>query len=536
MNPAGTPSRDFERNARAPALGTQMMVSTPNSLASTIAFDILRAGGNAVDAAIAAMAALGVLDPGQTGIGGDCFALYHPAGASRPIALNGSGPAPAAADRAVLSARHGAAIATSSPDAVTIPGAVAAWERLAADHGRLGLGRLLAPAIELAEHGAPVAPRLAHDWRFNEAKLAADAGSRALLLKDGRAPVCGTRFRQPRLAATLRAIAAGGSRAFYEGAVAECHVRHLRALGGVHTLEDFATFEPDYVAPVVAPFRGYELWQCPPNGVGLIPLMMARALEAGPAPAPGPLAPENVHRIVETGRMAFGARAALIGDPRFGDVPVERLLSDDCAASIARAVDPLRRTPDLTLPPLRAKGDTVFVAVVDRDGNAMALINSLFEEFGSAITVPETGVLFHNRGCGFSLAEGHPNAVAGGKRPLHTILPAMLTRGGEAVMPFGVTGGPFQPFGQIELLTAMLDHGYGLQEAMDLPRYFAWNDEVQVEVPFPDDASRRLAEMGHRIVPAPYALGCAQAVWIDRREGVLTGGSDFRRDGAAIGL
>lgn len=525
-----TPSRNFERNARSPVLGTQMMVSTPNSLASTVAFDILRTGGNAVDAAIAAVAALGVLDPSQTGIGGDCFALYHPAGASRPIALNGSGPAPAAVDRAALSARHGAAIATASP------GAVAAWERLAADHGRLGLDRLLVPAAELAERGVPVAPRLAHDWRFNEAKLAADAGSRALLLKNGRAPACGTRFCQPRLAETLRAIAAGGSRAFYEGTVAERHVRHLRALGGLHTLEDFAGFKPDYVEPIVAPFRGYEFWQCPPNGVGLVPLMMARALEAGPAPASGPLASENVHRIVETGRMAFGARAALIGDPRFDDVPVELLLSDDSAKGIACAVDPLRRTPDIALPQLRAKGDTVFVAVVDRDGNAMALINSLFEEFGSAITVPETGVLFHNRGCGFSLAESHPNAIAGGKRPLHTILPAMLTRAGEAVMPFGVTGGPFQPFGQIELLSAMLDHGYGLQEAMDLPRYFAWNDEVQVEAPFPDGTARRLAEMGHRLVPAPYALGCAQAVWIDRKEGMLVGGSDFRRDGTAIGL
>lgn len=536
MNPTASPSRNFERNARSPVLGTQMMVSTPNSLASTIAFDILRTGGNAVDAAIAAVAALGVLDPSQTGIGGDCFALYHPAGASRPIALNGSGPAPAAVDRAALSARHGAAIAATSPDAVTIPGAVAAWGRLAADHGCLDLGHLLLPAAELAEHGVPVAPRLAHDWRFNEAKLAADAGSRALLLKNGRAPVCGTRFSQPHLAKTLRAIAAGGSRAFYEGTVAEHHVGHLRALGGSHTLEDFATFEPDYVEPIVAPFRGYEFWQCPPNGVGLVPLMMARALEAGPAPSPRPLASENVHRIVEIGRMTFGARAALIGDPRFGDVPVDLLLSDDCAKGIACAVDPLRRTPDIALPQLRAKGDTVFVAVVDRDGNAIALINSLFEEFGSAITVPQTGVLFHNRGCGFCLAESHPNAIAGGKRPLHTILPAMLTRAGEAVMPFGVTGGPFQPFGQIELLTAMLDHGYGLQEAMDLPRYFAWNDEVQVEVPFPDGTARRLAEMGHRVVPAPYALGCAQAVWIDRKEGVLVGGSDFRRDGTAIGL
>ncbi|MGE5270082.1 MAG: gamma-glutamyltransferase [Thiohalocapsa sp.] len=526
--------RDFERPGRSEAFATSSMAATSHPLATLTALDILRRGGNAVDAAVAAAALLGVVEPTQTGIGGDCFVLLMRRGEGEVVALNGSGWAPAAVDLERYLACGMRAIPVESADAVTVPGAVAAWARLIADHGTMELAQLLEPAIAAAEDGHPVAERVARDWARQAGKLRRNAAAAQVFLPGGSPPAPGTVLRQPRLAAALRGIAREGPKVFYQGWIARDLVATLQAEGGVHTLDDFAAYEPEYVEPIRAGYRGYDLWQCPPNGQGLVPLVMLRALEGLDRSGWEPLGVDYCHALAEIGRQAYADRDCFVGDPRSGQVPVDRLLSEAHAAELRAGVTSRRRARPAPVP-VPAHRDTVFLAVVDRDRNAVAFINSIFDDFGCGIVSPTTGIVFHNRGSGFVLERGHPNAIAGRKRPLHTIIPAMLTKAGKAVVPFGVTGGQFQPFGQVQILGHILDHGMGIQVAIDQPRLFAFGDRIEVESTMPSAVVAGLAARGHTVVPAPNPLGTAQAIWIDWERGILRGGADGRRDGIAAG-
>ncbi|MFD2183293.1 gamma-glutamyltransferase [Rhodoplanes azumiensis] len=527
--------RDFERPGRSEALGADGMVATSHPAATLAGLDVLRAGGNAVDAAVCAAAMQAVVEPTQTGIGGDCFVLLMRAGDAAPVGLNGSGSAPAGATRDSLLAKGLREIPVESPHAVTIPGAIGAWERLVREHGRFDLARLLAPAIAVAEAGCPVPERLARDWGRQVAKLRRNPAAAAIFLVDGAPPRPGTIHRQPLLAATLRAIARDGAEAFYRGPVAAALVRTLRALGGVHTADDFAGYAPEPVTPISVRYRGYDVWECPPNGQGVVPLMMLNVLDGFDLARFDPVSTARYHLLAEIGRQAYAERDAIVGDPRSGAVPVARLLSEAHAATLRARVSPTGRIVD-PLPPVGpVHRDTVFIAAVDRDRNAVALINSIYEDFGSGIVCPETGVVLHNRACGFVLEEGHPNALAPGKRPLHTIIPAMLSKDGEAVMPFGVTGAQFQPFGQVQVLSNILDHGLPVQQAIDLPRMFARGDTFEIESTVPEHVAEALRALGHTVTRPENPLGTAQAIWIDRAAGVLRGGADPRRDGLALG-
>lgn len=527
--------RDFERPGRSEAFALEAMAATSHPLATFTALEVLRRGGNAMDAAVAAAALLGVIEPTQTGIGGDCFVLYMPAGAGEVIALNGSGWAPAGATLDRYRERGMSAIPAESADAVTVPGAVAAWARLISDHGTVELGELLAPAIAAAEHGYPVSERVARDWAKQVGKLRNNPVAARAFLFDGDAPRPGMIHRQPALAAALRSIAREGPAAFYQGWIAEDMVATLRAAGGAHTLDDFATFAPEYVTPIRARYRGYDVWECPPNGQGLVPLIMLRALEGYDLAKWSALDVERLHLLAEIGRQAYADRDAHIGDPRTGCAPVGELLSDAHAAHLRARIVSARRTEKMAPCPVPAHRDTVFLAVVDRDRNTVAFINSIFDDFGSGIVSPRSGVVFHNRASGFVLEPGHPNAIGARKRPLHTIIPALLTKNGQAVMTFGVTGGQFQPFGQVQVLSNILDHGMGIQAAIDHPRMFAFGDVVQLESTMPKVVREGLAARGHRVVPAENPLGTAQAIWIDAEGGILRGGADARRDGIALG-
>ena len=332
----------------------------------------------------------------------------------------------------------------SGPHAVTVPGAIDAWARLVADHGRMGLDELLAPAIRYAEEGFVVHARTAADWRDAAARLAGDADSARRFLPEGGPVGEGRLFRQPELAATLRRIAREGRAGFYEGPVAEDIVAKLQSLGGLHTLDDFAARRADYVAPISTDYRGWRVFECPPNGVGVIALLMLNMLERF-EPAADPLAPERLHRLIEATRLAFRDRNAFVADPAGAEVPLDMLLSKDYAAALAGRICDERALEALPPAGWPAHDDTVYLAVVDRDGNACSFINSLFKSFGSAILAPGSGVMLHNRGLGFSLDPAHPNALRPGRRPMHTIIPAMLARDGRAVMPFGVMGGHYQP-------------------------------------------------------------------------------------------
>ena len=465
--------RDFERAGRSEALGSNGMAATSHPLATMAAIDVLREGGNAIDAAVCAAAVLGVVESTQTGIGGDCFVLLMRDGKGDVIALNGSGWAPVAASIDWYLDNQIAAIASETPHAVTIPGAVATWARLVEDHGSMELARLLAPAIAAADEGYLVTERVARDWALQLSKLARNATAAAIFLPDGTAPSVGSRHRQPALAAALRAIAKDGPAVFYEGWIAEDMVQTLRGLGGLHTLEDFSLYRPEYVRPISANYRGYQLWECPPNGQGVVPLIMARLLDGFDPNSWSPVGVERYHVLAEIGRMAYADRNAFVGDPRDGGIYAADLLAEERISLMRTRISMSKRLGEMRPVPLPEHRDTVFVSVVDRDRNTVAFINSIFDDFGSGIATARSGVLFHNRGSGFVLTRGHPNAVAGRKRPMHTIIPAMLARNGRPVMPFGVTGGHFQPFGQIQLLSNIVDYGMGVQQALDLPRMFA---------------------------------------------------------------
>ena len=530
--------RDFHLPGRGPAFAASGMAATSMPAATLAAVDVLRGGGNAMDAAIAAVALLGVIEPQATGIGGDCFCLYAPAGTGRVVAMNGSGRAPAAASIDWFE-RHGITeLEPTSPHAVTVPGAAGAWEALLEAHGTRGLDEVLQPAIRAAEDGHPVHPRVAHDWALAAGKLRATGA--AAFLPGGQPPATGDRFAQPALAATLRALAAGGARAFYEGPVAADMAAALRARGGLHTEADFAAGRAaaQFVEPIRTSWRGMEIWQFPPNGSGLLVLMLLGILGGFDAPPDGPLGPVRLHRHLEAARLVYRDRDAFLADPAQADVPVARLTSPEYLAGLRAlirddaALGALPPPGELAFPP---HSDTVTLSVVDRDGNACSLINSLFQSFGSGILAERSGVMLHNRGLGFRLLRGHPNCIAPGKRPMHTIIPGMVTRGGEAIMPYGVMGGHFQPMGQTLFLANHFDHGLDVQQALDLPRCFAFENGVEVERGIPLEVIDRLQRLGHAVARVPEPLGGGQAILIDRARGLLIGGSDPRKDGMALG-
>ncbi len=523
--------RAFNPIDRSLAVGSNGMAATSHPLATLTAVETLKAGGNAMDAAIAAVAVQCVVEPAMTGLGGDCFALYAPRG-GQPVALNGSGRAPAAATADWFAGRGLADPAPTSPHAVTVPGCVDAWCRLNADHGSKPLAELLAPAIRIAEEGFRVTPRVAFDWATFGDRLGVDPDARDMFLPGGAPPREGDLFRMPALAGTLRAVARQGRAGFYEGTVAAGIVGKLRALGGLQTEADFDAQRAEVVAPIATRFQGHDVYECPPNGQGLIALMMLRLaerLDLQDAPEA-----ERIHLLAEITKAAYLARDTYLADPRQVDVPVEELLSDAWVEAILPRIDRERAGP-----PAAADGvphrDTVCLSVVDRDRNCVSFINSIFNSFGSGIYVPESGILLHNRGLSFRFSPGHPNSIAPGKRPMHTIIPGLVCRDGHAVMPFGVMGGHYQATGHVDFLNNVLGRGLDPQDASDTPRTFAYGGVLQVETTVKPAVLDALRLRGHVIAPQTVPIGGCQSVLIDAERGALFGGSDHRKDGIALG-
>lgn len=525
-------SRDFMQPGRSLAVGDRGMAATSHPAATLAAVDILRAGGNAVDAAIAAVALQGVVDPHMTGIGGDCFALYAPANGA-PVSINGSGRAPGKADLGWYLAQGMESIADDSAHAVTVPGAVDAWCRLAADHGSKGLDEILAPAIRAAEQGFVVTPRASLDWARYAPRIEKHGTGRAVYLPGGHAPATGARLTHPALAATLRRIAREGRSAFYEGAVAEEIVSVLAGLGGLMGLDDLTGANADYAEPISAAYREHDLLECPPNGQGVAALIIARVLEGFDMGAADLSEADRIHLLAEATKAAYRQRDALVADPAFRPLDVAALLSDRSIAAMRMRID-LSRASDPAAFDMPVHRDTVYVAVVDRDGNAASFINSLFFAFGSGIYAPGSGVLLQNRGAGFRLIEDHPNAIAPGKRPFHTIIPGMLCRGGKPVMPLGVMGGQYQAAGHLQLLSGVLDRGLDIQQASDAPRSFAFGGSLSLEPTIAPAVADDLAARGHNVVWADEPIGGCQAIYIDHARGVMYGASDHRKDGIAL--
>lgn len=529
--------RNFEKPTRSVAVSAKAMAATSHPYATLTAVNILQAGGNAMDAAIAACAVQCVVEPGSTGIGGDCFALYAPKGGDGVLAYNGSGRTPKALTIDWFEERGLTEVPRQSPSAVTIPGAIDAWTRLHGDYGRLPLEDVLAPAIRYADEGYAITPRVHRDWVKEEALLSADKAAADIFLPGGRAPRIGEMHRQPKLAATLRKIAAEGRDGFYTGSVAEDMVAHLTAHGGLHTLDDFATAKGEYVDPVTTTFRGHTVHECPPNGQGIIALLILNILSCFDNTLE-PQSADRLHLEIEATRLAYAARDAWVGDPANANVPIDQLLSTDFARGLAEKIDltrALTELPDFEMPLHR---DTVYISIIDEDRNAVSFINSIFDSFGTGLVAPESGVILHNRGQSFSLTRGHPNMIAPEKRPLHTIIPGMMTRNGRTEMSFGVMGGYYQAMGHAHLISKVVDYGMDIQDAIDLPRLIpvgGKNPRVEAEHTVPVEIQAELIRRGFEIVPAEDPIGGAQVVYIDWENGTLTGASESRKDGIALG-
>jgi gamma-glutamyltranspeptidase / glutathione hydrolase len=524
--------RDFQLPGRSPVFASNGLCATSHPLAAATAVRILQDGGNAVDAAIGAAVLLGLCEPQMTGIGGDCFVLLKPAGEERVITLNGSGRAPAALSAAEMRDRGLTAIPVGGPESVTVPGAIDAFCRLSEDWGRLGLADVLAPAIRYAEEGVPVAPRTAFDWG-----LAVDAlqgAARTHFLFGGAAPRVGQVFRAPGQAEVLRRIAKDGRRAFYEGEVAEDMVAALRARGGVHTLEDFAATACDYGEPIAGTYKGVELLEHPPNGHGATAILMANILAHFDLPSMDPFGATRAHVEAEAAKLAYDARNRFIADPDH-TTRLDHMLSPETAEKLAALIR-MDRAMEAAAPLTEAvHRDTIYLTVVDRDRMAMSLIYSIYHSFGSGIATDRFGIVFQNRGAGFTLAEGHANEAGGGKRPMHTIIPAMLRENGRVTMPFGVMGGAYQPNGHARVLTNLVDYGMDPQSALDAPRSFSDAGDMMVERGYSDSVRSELAALGHRVSIPQTAIGGAQAIRIHHEDGILEGASDPRKDGCALG-
>lgn len=528
--------RSFHYPGRSVVYARQAMVGTSHPTASRVGIEILKAGGNAVDAAIAVAAVLAVVEPAMTGIGGDCFAILWKPGQGL-IGLDAAGRAPAAATQQWYSDKGIKAIEMQSPHAVTVPGAIDGWARLLADHGTMSFERILAPAIELAEGGFPVAPRVAYDWANVTQKLQVHAGARAHLLLNGRAPAEGETMRFPALAKTLRAIAAEGRDAFYQGETAKDLVATLGGLGGLHTMGDFAQQRARYVNPISAHYRGIDVYELPPANQGITALMIMKIVARVPGFADMPaFSAARYHVLMEAARAAYAYRDSYVADPDQADVPTSFLLSDTIADELAGKIDVTRSRPTLGEIPKPRTSDTTCFSVVDGDGFAVSFINSLFKAFGSGIVGEKSGVTLHNRGQGFRLEAGHPNVIAPRKRPLHTLVPGFALKNGAPYLSFSVMGGDYQAVGHAQLVSTIVDCGLDPQEAVDLPRMFFEGGKLAVEEGIPEAMRLELDRMGHKTTRRADPWGGAQLILIDTERKLLAGASDGRKDGIALGL
>ena len=523
--------RDFSAGGRSATFATNGMCATSHPLAAKVAVQMLEAGGNAVDAAIAGAVLLGICEPQMTGIGGDCFVLMTPAGEDRVVALNGSGRAPAGLSADAMRAAGHKTVPVHGVEAVTLPGAVDAFCTLSRDYGRLGLKASLAPAIHYAEVGVPVAPRVAFDWAQLTGDLQGVARERYLL--DGQAPRTGQIFRSPEQAEVLRKIAMNGREGFYEGEVAEDMVASLKAMGGNHTLDDFANVSCNYTDPVSGGYGGLDLYEHPPNGQGATAILILNILKHFDLAGLDPMGSARAHIEAEATKLAYDTRNRVIADPDH-TVRLAHMLAPETAEKLAGLIDPKRILAADLAGAEAVHKDTVYITVVDSDRMCVSLIYSIFHGFGSGLASDKYGILFQNRGAGFTLEEGHPNEAAAGKRPMHTIIPGLLKKDGKPYMPFGVMGGAYQSTGHARFISNMRDYGMDAQAAIDAPRCFAEGPELRMETGYDAKVQQELADLGHQVVTPDGPIGGAQAIAV-HESGVLEGASDPRKDGCALG-
>jgi len=509
------------------------MVATSQPLASSAALGVLREGGNAFDAAVAASAVLSLVEPHMTGLGGDLFALFWSADEGRLIGLDASGRAGALMTPERILADGFDDVPYQGPGSVTVPGAIAGWAALNEEYGALPLARVLAPAIALAREGFPVSPIIARQWAAEEDLLRDDPGATAVFLPGGSPPAAGEWFTNPDLARSLSLVAEQGPGVLYGGELGRRIVDGLRPMGGYLTLEDLAAMEVEWVEPLSTDYRGWTVWELPPAGQGVAALQMLELLEPYDLAAMGHNSPEYLHHLIEAKKIAF-ADLAHVADRDHLEVAPDRLLDPDYLDERRALLDPERAGDQPEPGDFATSTETVYLAVADAEGNMVSFIHSIYEYFGSGIVIPGTGFVLQNRGAGFTLEEGHPNRVAPGKRPFHTLIPGFLTRDGAPVAAFGVMGGSMQPQGHVQVVANMVDFGMDPQAAIDAARFrHRGGRRVAIENVTPG-LQRRLEAMGHEVVGwEDVAFGGGQMVM--RLERGWAGASDARKDGMAVG-
>lgn len=514
-------------------------VSTTQPLAAIAGLRMIMEGGNAVDAAVCAAAALNVVEPHSTGAGGDLFALVWMADEKRVRALNASGRSPAAADADSLRRTGYAAIPDNSARAVTVPGAVSGWDALLKRYGRMSLADALRPAIGYAEGGFPVSEVIADHWRDGAPRLAAGPAGGELLL-NGAPPRAGEIMRIPTLADTLRSVAEGGADAFYNGDTAARTARFVQSMGGWLSESDFARHKPEWVEPASATYRGFDLWQCPPPSQGVNALMALNICEGFDLAGMGFQSADTFHHLIEAMRLSFADALEHVSDPAAMRVSARAMLSKEYAAARRTAINP-RRAMALAAPgDPAAHPNTVYVSAADGEGNACSLINSVFMSFGSGLVVPGTGIALHNRGASFSLEPSHANALEPNKQPFHTLMPGMVTRDGELALCYGVMGAMQQAQGHLQVAANTVDFGLEPQQALDAPRFSVRLGEgVAIENRVDAGVVRDLAARGHRMMVMPPhggMFGSGQIIARDAETCALTAGSEPRADGMAVGF
>jgi gamma-glutamyltranspeptidase/glutathione hydrolase len=544
-NLAMNPKTHSFNSYRSPVYSRKGMVASSQPLASAAGIAILNRGGNAADAAVAVAAALNVTEPTSTGIGGDAFALFYSAKTRIVQALNGSGRSPMhlTLDR-LRTEGFGESLPATHAHTVTVPGACAAWCDTISRWGKLTIADVLQPAIDLAENGFPVSPLTAYFWQRGAERQLAHAPNGRELTIDGRAPLAGEIFRNRNLANTFRKVAEHGKQAFYQGSIADAIIAVLQASGSVMTPDDLAAHTSTHEDPIFTDYRGIRVWECPPNGQGLAALLALNILEAYPLAEMDALSPERFHLMIEAMRLAFADARHYVADPAFHPAPLQELLSKNYAGHRRRLIDPDKANPELRYGVPFGSSDTVYFSVVDTEGNACSFINSNYMGFGTGIVPKGCGFTLQNRGHNFSLDPAHSNVVAPGKRPYHTIIPAMATRVADHSLfaSFGVMGGFMQPQGHMQVILSLVDDQLDPQEALNKPRFQIDPDsplsQVSVEEELPILTISKLAAMGHTIETVGgiqrAAFGRGQIILRDPESGVLCAGSDPRADGCAI--
>jgi gamma-glutamyltranspeptidase / glutathione hydrolase len=514
------------------------MIATSQPLASAAGLRILQQGGNAIDAAVAAAAVLCVVEPMMVSPGGDLFAMVWNAKKKELKALNASGRSPAAASIDELKKRGFAQMPEKGIHAVTVPGAVDGWAKLLERYGTMKLSQVLQPAIEYAERGFPVTDVIANDWLEGMSNKDEPDFAKTFL-PGGKPPVPGDLFTNKNLANTLTKIAAEGPDVFYRGEIAEKIVKFAEEKGGFHTRKDFANQTSNWIDPISTTYRGYTVYELPPNTQGLTALIWLNILEGFDLHALGHNTPEYLHLLVEAKKLAFLDRARHIADPAFYQAPIAELLAKGYSAELRKRIDPKRVTGQTAANP-RGGEDTVYLTVVDKDRNAISLIQSIFSQFGSGLVAGDTGIVLHNRGAGFSFDPNHPNRLEGNKRPFHTLVPAMVFQNGDPQtrnlwLTFGVMGGDMQTQGHVQVLLNLIDFGMDVQRAGDAPRFRHFDNGLALESAIGEDVRSVLKTRGHTITNSPGMFGGYQAIMIDPKTGALSGGSDPRKDGCAMG-